>query len=208
MPTANTFFDKVAQRYDAKNQQTIGGPNFTARIERLAEWFGDEADVLDVGCATGHITLALAEHVNHVHGIDVSGECIRLAQGHAEKQAIANATFSAIDASDQSLNGQVFDGITAFAVLHLVDDPRAMLQRLHALLKPGGYLVSETPCLAGNPLFRVVIPAMRLVGKAPYVAFLKLDTVKTMLEETGFEIIETKIYNPKSKQHSILAKKV
>jgi SAM-dependent methyltransferase len=49
--------------------------------------------VLDAGCAEGLITLELAQHVEHVHGFDISAVRIEEAKRLAEERAIANATF-------------------------------------------------------------------------------------------------------------------
>src|SRR6056297_839598 len=85
-----------------------------------------------------------------------------------------------------------FDAVMAFNLLHLVDDPTATIHALGAQVKPGGLLITKTPCLAdGNPLFRVLIPLMRLVGKAPPVRYLSVAGLDATIEAAGFEILET-----------------
>ncbi len=39
--------------------------------------------MLDVGCGTGSLALILAPFASHVHGLDVSGEMIRIARAKA-----------------------------------------------------------------------------------------------------------------------------
>jgi SAM-dependent methyltransferase len=49
--------------------------------------------VLDAGCAEGLITLELAQHVERIHGFDLSKLRIRTARRYAEERGIQNATF-------------------------------------------------------------------------------------------------------------------
>jgi hypothetical protein len=53
-------------------------------------------------------------------------------------------------------------------------------------LKPGGLFISKTPCLREmNPLARVAVPVMQLVGKAPYVAILSAEELERELWRRG-----------------------
>ena len=76
MSASKNFWDKRAQRYDAKLHK---GPNYAARLERAAAVFGENANVLDVGCATGEITLDLAAHAGQITGIDLSAAMVEAA---------------------------------------------------------------------------------------------------------------------------------
>lgn len=202
------FWDRIATKYEASSAANIG-PNFTARVERAAATFGPNARVLDVGCASGEIPLALAPHVASVHGLDLSSQLVDFARDKATQRGIDNATFEAADAIDADLADASFDGIMAFAVLHLVEDPAALLERLHRLLRPGGHFISETPCLADRGWFLgPVITLAQWLGKAPrIVERLHLADVEAMIRDAGFEIIENKAYNPKNDQHSITARR-
>ena len=205
MPTSLAFWDKVAERYDRK---TVKGPNYVARIERASAWIGPGASVLDAGCAGGQITLDLAGHVGRVLGIDLSPKLIEIARARRAELGVGNARFEAITAEDPSLSPGTFDAITAFSLLHLVDDQSATLRRFHELLKPGGTLIVELPCKEdiGLPL-RLLIKAMTLVGKAPVVRVYSEAENRAMFEDAGFEVREIKVYNPKSMSRSVLARR-
>ena len=49
--------------------------------------------VLDVGCASGEITMDLAAHCGRIHGIDLGGRLIEIARAEATRRGIANETF-------------------------------------------------------------------------------------------------------------------
>ena len=49
--------------------------------------------MLDVGCAEGDVALAVAELVEHLHGLDIRGERVQQAAERAAEYGISNATF-------------------------------------------------------------------------------------------------------------------
>ncbi len=203
MVTPAAFWDKVAAKYDRK---TVKGPNYAARIDRAAKWIGPDAVVLDVGCAGGQITLDLAEHVRKITGIDLSPKLIGFAEDRRREQGVANASFKVAMPDDPSLEAGSFDAITAYSVLHLVDDQLAVLKRFHELLKPGGVLIAEIPRKEDIGLhFRTLIKLMTALGKAPIVHLYPHATHESMFSEASFAIQESRIYNPKSLNTSYLA---
>lgn len=55
----------------------------------------------------------------------------------------------------------------------------AALAKIHRLLKPGGFFISSTVCLAeGMWLLRPVIPVLQWLGRAPYVSFVGANPPK------------------------------
>jgi len=45
-----------------------------------------------------------------------------------------------------------------------------------------------------SPFVRVMIPLMRLFGKAPYVNFLSRETLGAAIEAAGFEVLEVRTF--------------
>lgn len=101
------------------------------------------ARVLDVGCGPGRHSLALARRGMRVHGIDISGTFVDLANGTAQREGLADvATFERADARTVNLP-PVFDAAVclcqgAFGLMdHLAHDIE-ILGGIAAALKPGG----------------------------------------------------------------------
>ncbi|MEM9110927.1 MAG: class I SAM-dependent methyltransferase [Planctomycetota bacterium] len=203
MVTPASFWDKAAAKYDRK---TVKGPNYKARIERSVQWVGPQAVVLDAGCAGGQITLDLAAHVRQITGIDISSRLITFAEARLAQQASENAVFKVASPDDPVLEPGSFDAITAFSLLHLVEDVPATLRRFYELLRPGGQLIAEFPCREQIGLHvRLLIKLMQLVGKAPDVHLYRESQYEHMFTEAGFTVEEMKIYNPASLNTSVLA---
>lgn len=203
MPTSAAFWDKVADKYD---RRTVKGPNYAARLERAERWVGPDASVLDVGCAGGHITLDLARRVRKVHGIDLSPRLIAIAEHRRAAEGVENCSFAVGRVDDASLGEGSFDAVTAYSLLHLVDDAPAVVRRFYALIRPGGRVIAEVPTTAEiNLAFRLLIKGMTLIGKAPVVKIYSQAQYEQMFCDAGFVVDEVKVYNPKSMNKSLLA---
>ncbi|MHC5002504.1 MAG: class I SAM-dependent methyltransferase [Planctomycetota bacterium] len=205
MPSSQDFWDKRADRFDAKLHK---GPNYAARIERAAAVLDDTSSVLDVGCAAGEITLDLAPHAGEILGIDHSARMVDVAERKARDRGVGNARFARMEPGDPRLAEGAFDVVTAYSVVHLLDDVPGTLARLRDLLVPGGHLVTETPCLDDwNVLWRVLVRLAVAIGMAPPVTGLRVTELESMITSAGFEILDSRVYNPKSRLHCILARK-
>lgn len=205
MPTQPEFWDKVAAKYDRK---TVKGPNYAARLDRAVQWLGEDASILDAGCASGHITLDLARRVRKVHGIDISPKLIALANQRLEESGPDNCTFSTLSIDDAELEPGSFDAVTAYSLLHLVPDVPATVNRFYDLIRPGGRVIAEVPTKTeiGLPL-RMLIKLMQAVGKAPNVRVYSQQAYRSMFEKAGFTVDDFEVYNPKSMSRSLLATK-
>lgn len=73
----------------------------------------------------------------------------------------------------------------------MIADRPSTFARIHRLLKPNGLFISKTPCLSEmNPLIRVAVPVMRLIGKAPFVSFFTAPALEAEITAAGFTIDE------------------
>lgn len=183
------FWDRAARKYAADPISDMEG--YERTLERTRHYLKSDDTVLEVGCGTGTTALRLAPSVAHIVGTDISGEMIAIAREKAETEAVSNASFEVGTPEAAPWPDASFDAVLGFNLLHLVSARPAAIAGIHRLLKPGGYFISKTPCLKEmNPVFRVVLPAMQMVGKAPYVAFLSAEDLEREMAEAGFEIIE------------------
>jgi ubiquinone/menaquinone biosynthesis C-methylase UbiE len=181
------FWDGIAETYARK---PVNDPDaFERKIAITRARIPPRAAVLDIGCGTGSLALRLAPGAGHVHGLDLSSEMIRIANGKAAAQGTGNVTFHTgpFDDSFTAFGDASLDVICAYSLLHLVEDRPAVLARIYRLLKPGGVFVSSTACLGESwapytPMLRV----MRWLGKAPMVKSFSKRTLEDEIRRTGF----------------------
>jgi len=189
---ATQFWDKIASKYAA--QQIDDVPAYNETLDRVRALLSPDDTILEVGCGTGTTALILAEHVRLYTATDISEGMLGFARAKLAESPRANVSFIQ-SAADAKVSGAPFDGIIASSLLHLVPDLPKTLWVLHDLLRPGGLLITKTSCLAEmSPFVRVMIPLMRLFGKAPYVNFLSRETLGAAIEAAGFEVLEVRTF--------------
>jgi SAM-dependent methyltransferase len=75
--------------------------------------------VIDVACGTGALSVALAGHVRHVTGIDLSEDMIVTARRMVQRKGISNVTFELLDATCLSCyDDHIFDVAVASMAMH------------------------------------------------------------------------------------------
>ena len=182
-----TFWNKIADEY---SQKPVDLPDvFERKIEITRSRMRPDHTVLDIGCGTGSLALRLAPHASHVHGLDISSEMMRIADDKARTQAVDNVTFHTgpFDETLTQFEDASLDGLCAYSLLHLLEDRAAVLKHIHRLLKPGGFFVSSTVCLAGSWVpYTPLLTVMRWLGKAPMVKVISTRTLEDEVREAGF----------------------
>lgn len=96
--------------------------------------------VMEFGCGTGLIGIALADQVKHVLGLDTSAGMIQVLQEKIRNQKIENITAKRIHPNQSWPVDEPLDLICSSMVLHHVENYQAVLERFRRHLRPGGYL--------------------------------------------------------------------
>jgi SAM-dependent methyltransferase len=118
---------------------------YRARREILAELIRRTvqppagAQILEIGCGTGH-NLAMLAQFGHVDALELDEE----ARGIAEKR-LGRTVMSAPLPKLAGVPDRHYDLIGAFDVIEHIDDDRAALASIAARLKPGGKFVMTVP---------------------------------------------------------------
>lgn len=186
------FWDKIAQKYATKR---VADPAaYEAKLSRVRALLRAEDRVLEIGCGTGSTALTLAPAAAEVVATDLSRGMIEIAEGKHAATGVTNLRFVKADASE-ILPEAPFDVITAFSLLHLVEDVPSVLSSVHDQLKPGGLFLSKTVCLgdAHAPL-RLFVRTLSVIGVAPRVTSLSKAGLSRALIRAGFDIVESRYF--------------
>jgi SAM-dependent methyltransferase len=103
------------------------------------------AQVLDVGCGPGSITLDVAAAVapGRVVGVDVMEDRISDAAKLASDRDVGNAAFEVGDCHVLRFPDDTFDVVYSHTVLHsMIDPPRALVEQKR-VAKPGGWVIAS-----------------------------------------------------------------
>jgi len=187
--TTATFWDGAAEKYAA--QPVADTAAFDRKKAFTRKHLSPSSNVLEIGCGTGSLALAMAKDAGHIHAVDISAEMVRIARNKKERAGASNVTFHCSTLDEVRLPPLSFDVVWAYSILHLVDDRQAILDRCFTLLKPGGVLISSNVCLGDSWVpYRPVIAILRWLEKAPRVHFYGRDRISEELRRTGFVRVE------------------
>jgi ubiquinone/menaquinone biosynthesis C-methylase UbiE len=199
------FWDKHAEGYARRRIRNMAA--YEETLAQVRRYLQPTDRVIELGCGTGTTALLLADSVAHLTGTDVSGGMINIARGKAETEQVTNVDFVQSDAAAETFEAGNFDVVLAFNLIHLLPDTGQAARQVRRLLKPGGFFLSKTPCLAHNTvLLRPLVWGLRLLRIAPPVSFLNYDQLERAISDSGFEILETGLFPEKSTSRFIVAR--
>lgn len=200
--TSEEYWDGISQAFNLAGAQALWRAHSDRVNSRLlTDWLGDrdraellKTDLFDEAVSPG-LFPCLQRHATHVHGIDISGDCVAAARRrYPDLQAMT------ADVRDLPYADDRFDCIVSNSTLdHFRErqDIDTALQQFWRVLKPGGELVITMDNLL-NPVIclRNVLPfsLMEKLGLVPYFVGHTLTPggLKRTLHEAGFQSVETR----------------
>ena len=193
MVDSKTFWDKMAPKYAESQMRSVDDYEHT--LARTLSHLTPEMRVREMGCGTGTTALRLAPHVKAFVGTDQSSEMIRIARDKAADEH-SNLEFRVLGAAESAQLEEGFDVVMGFNLFHLVPDADAVLADIFKMLKPGGLMISKTPCLMDKAfgwkrfLVAGMLPILKRIGKAPDVGLWRIADVDRRIADAGFETLE------------------
>jgi ubiquinone/menaquinone biosynthesis C-methylase UbiE len=208
MRNPELFWDRIARNYDKRGEKKRA--SLIETIEYIKPHLEPGDRILDFACGTGEKALGVAGSVRSVHGIDLSPLMIEKASAKAAERRVENARFSRMELFDPALAPGSHDAIMAFYIFHLVEDPDRVLARIHELLRPGGRLICETPCLGDSGV--VVRWSIALIGKLgflPDIRCFRIAELQAMVTRASpFALVEARRVGKSETHLFLVAKKV
>ncbi len=193
MVDSKTFWDKMAPKYAESQMRSVDDYEHT--LARTLSYLTPQMRVLEMGCGTGTTALRLAPHVKAFVGTDQSSEMIRIARDKAADEH-SNLEFRVLGAAESAQLEEGFDVVMGFNLFHLVPNTDAVLADIFKMLKPGGLMISKTPCLMDKAfgwkrfLVAGMLPILKRIGKAPDVGLWRIADVDRRIADAGFETLE------------------
>jgi 2-polyprenyl-3-methyl-5-hydroxy-6-metoxy-1,4-benzoquinol methylase len=206
MKKSEKFWDKMANNYDReeiKDEQT-----YKNIIEKTKKHLKNSDTVLDYGCGTGLISNEIADNVKVIHAIDTSSKMIEIAKIKSDGRHIKNIDYIHSTIFDERYKRASFDVILGFNILHLLEDTPKVMHRINELLKPGGLIISATPCLGKKTFLSILMSLVSKIGLIPRIVSFKISELKSIISNGNFEIVETECLCHYSQEYFIVAKKI
>ncbi len=128
-----------------------------------------DAEVLDIGCGEGYVSIRLAEKCKKVTGFDINTADLKLAEDKKSRSKYKDKIFFLSgDVLKLPFPDESFDLVCLLDVLPHIRQDREALIEISRVLKPAGRVIITTPwqypCAAvlfkGQALIRKIIPRM------------------------------------------------
>lgn len=186
------IYDEVAAQWwsdDIRWVRTLKNlvPGRLAWFDKHIDW-ADKA-VLDLGCAGGFMSEALAERGAEVTGIDPAADAIDAARDHAAATGLS-IRYDVGVGEALPYQDQAFDAVVCVDVLEHVNDLQKVLAEVERVLKYGGIFLYDT--INRNPISRlatitVAEDILRLLPKGTHDPdlFIKPIELADAMEKAG-----------------------
>ena len=116
------------------------------RVEAIVAVGGSGKSVMDIGCGDGSLLYQYRNRYSHLIGLEYSAERLRQAEAN-----LAGLNFTAVQGSAEDMSqlpDNSVDRIITADVIEHIPDVYAASHEMYRVLKPGGWLVINTPNIA------------------------------------------------------------
>ncbi len=139
------FYKSISESYDYIFPYNSMQKDFVLSMAGFKN--ASDISVLDIGCGTGNLTIELARKFNHVTGIDLDEDMVRIAQNKSEDVSnIEMISMNMMDISEQ-FGIESKDIILTFGntLVHLNDVTliKTFLKRAYEVLKEKGIFLAQ-----------------------------------------------------------------
>ena len=198
------FWERIASKYDRIEQNDIAYPIF---IEKAKAYLKADDTILDFGCGTGLVCNEIDQNVRFIHAIDTSAKMIEICKSKASERNIRNIEYARTTLFDEKLKEGSFDAVIAFNIFHLLEEPQNYFQRINQILKPGGYILSVTPCLLEAPFLNHTLKFFSLLGVTPKLNSFTSSEMEQLFLNASFNTLEMNRIKPNSPQYLCISQK-
>lgn len=140
-------------------------------------------NIFDVGAATGYFLDIAKSSGWKTYGSEISAYALEEARKRGHVMVEGSIVGTNIE--------EQMNAVTLWDVLEHVDDPRAYLARVHAMLEDGGALAINT--VDRSSLWaRIMGSRWHLIVPPEHLNYFSPKNLEMLLRETGFEVLEVK----------------
>lgn len=114
---------------------------------------------------------------------------IEIARSKSDANGIENITFEQSNIDDYNAPDQSLNAVLGLSILHLVENRKEVIAKIHKMLKPGGVFVSSTACLGDTmKFFKLLAPVGKFLGVMPTLRVFSKKELEDSLTDAGFMI--------------------
>lgn len=159
--------------------------NFVNAIESHLSKYNlsfDGLKVLDIGCFTGEFLYQVKQRGADVFGIELQDDVVKIANQRLDGRVIQGNILT-----DSPFPNSYFDVVILSGVIEHVTDPVSLLRKSNDLLKPGGFLVIESPD-ASSHLSRMMKKTWPPFTPVEHIHIFSRQSLCMLLDRLEFQV--------------------
>ena len=131
------YFKNKSKSWDMSSMRVQNAKSIADLIVKNIE-FREDMEVMDLGAGTGLLSYFISPHVAKIIAVDNSPSMLEEFKNKAS-EFDSETEILAADISKDDL-GRTFDGIISSMTIHHVEDTKALLSKLYAMLNENGFI--------------------------------------------------------------------
>ncbi len=149
------------------------------RMDRMEGHASPPGRLLDVGCGTGTFLRLARTRGWEVTGTELSPYAAEAAEGDGLRVVEGEVWEAGLPAG-------AFDVVTCWHVIEHASQPRRVIEEIHRVVRPGGWLVLAAYVLARGRRPRLYEPD----GREVHLFHFSARTLRALVASAGFEVVE------------------
>jgi len=202
------YWSRFPDTYDKKMEYVVGQElreEIVQELNRLPEL----GELVELGCGTGIFTETIVLKTKSMFATDLSDNLLAVAKtriGDHPKVTIQKENCMAT-----SFPSETLDSVFMANLIHVVENPNALLHECYRILRKSGTLVIVTFTNHGMKLWEKIKMGLRFVkswGKPPaHTHSFSPENLASMMKDAGFTIKTSKVIGSKTKALYVIGQK-
>jgi ubiquinone/menaquinone biosynthesis C-methylase UbiE len=187
----------VVRREFGQQAARFGEQGLTLSNQAYLQWMVEQLElqpdfeVLDVAAGTGHLSRAIAPHVKHVVGLDLTPEMLAQGRHEAEQQGLTNLVLEQGEAEHLSYAHESFDLVVTRFSLHHFADPHGPMQEMVRVCRHGGRVAVIDIVSPDDPTVAITYNYLEQLRDPSHLRALTADELQQLIQTTGLTLVHT-----------------
>jgi SAM-dependent methyltransferase len=169
-------------------------------VKKLDDEIPFNSNVLEAGCGTGQLSIALSRYGRKIYSIDLSKGSLIEAKNFIDKNDIKNVQLYKMNIFNLCFPKNYFDVIISNGVLHHTHNPKFAFKKLSECLKPNGIIIIGLYHKYGRIMQNIRQKLIKIFGEK--IKFIDRRFLENLSDKKKYAWFEDQYNNPHETKHS------
>jgi ubiquinone/menaquinone biosynthesis C-methylase UbiE len=187
----------VVRREFAQQAARFGEQGLTLSNQDYLQWMVEQLylqphfEVLDVAAGTGHLSRAVAPHVQRVVALDLTPEMLAQGTQEAAQQGLTNLVFEQGEAEHLTYPNEAFDMVVTRFSLHHFAAPHVPLREMVRVCRRGGTVAVIDMVSPDDPTVAATYNRLERLRDSSHLRALTADELQQLMRDAGLDPVRT-----------------